>query len=103
MPPTRSRLDPARLSFPLLPRTGQRAVRLRLTRQTLLCLKIPALRRGERGELAAVGFQVDERCPIEAIETPDKQCRPLTRDEGRERCSDRVRADRRAQRECTPR
>jgi hypothetical protein len=61
-------------------------------------LEIAPLGRGKRGELAAIGLQVDERRPIQAVETPDQQRRPFARDEDRERRADRIRADRRAQR-----
>jgi hypothetical protein len=46
-------------------------------RQTSLCLKVAWLGRRERRELAAVGLQVDERRPIEAIEALDQKRRPL--------------------------
>ena len=39
-------------------------------------LEIPRLGRGERREQAAVGFQVDERRPVEAVEAPDQERRP---------------------------
>src|ERR1700722_14095918 len=55
-------------------------------------------RRRERREQAAVGLQVDERRPIEAVKTPDQERRPPPLDQRRQRRPDRVRADRRAQR-----
>jgi len=66
-------------------------------------LEIAPLRRGERREQAAVGFQVDERRPVEAVEALDQERRPPPLDQTDQRRADRVRTDRRAQRKCPAR
>ena len=45
--------------------------------------EIARLGRGERREQAAVGFQVDERRPVEAVEAPDQERRPPPLDQRR--------------------
>jgi hypothetical protein len=65
--------------------------------------EIPCLRRSERREQAAVGLEVNKRRPIKAIEASDQERRPLAFDQTDQRCPDRVRADRRAQRKCPAR
>ena len=44
-------------------------------------LEVALLRRGERGEQAVVGLEVDQRRGIEAIEAPRQERRPLPSDE----------------------
>src|ERR1700733_3555366 len=62
-----------------------------------LRLEIAALGRSERREQAAVGFQVDERRPVEAIKASDQERRPPALDQGDQRRPDRVRPNRRAE------
>src|ERR1700722_13080998 len=61
------------------------------------CFKIARLGRSERREQAAVGFQVDERRPVEAIKASDQERRPPALDQGGQRRPDRVRPNRRAE------
>jgi hypothetical protein len=61
-------------------------------------LEIAWLGRGQRREQAAVGFQVDERRPVEAVETPDQERRPPPLNQTDQRRADRVRSNGRAQR-----
>src|SRR5258708_3419207 len=68
--------------------------------ESSLRLEVPGLRRRQRGELAAIRLEVQQRRLVEAIEAAHQHRRAPDANELDDRGTDRVRPHRRAQREC---